>query len=186
MTDWKAIDQLVLNAKCGDKESFQTLWGMYQPLVMKVVNSVCNKSRYVAQFKQDLIHECYILFWEIINSFDFEGEYYFSYYLKRQAVKLMGKLVEERYKVPMEQVGLIDDVAIFHDADFETERDKIRNLRYAMRKLSGKQLQAVFLYYHKGLTQQQAAQKLGISQVGFRKRLVQSYAKMKKIIDDIG
>lgn len=192
MNIYEKIDKLVVEAKCGSKSSFNEIWEMYQPLVNKIIKKIIFKFSSARQHEFDIKNDCYIYFWDAINDFDFNDKYYFSYFLKRELIKNLLKNLKNKYIINQEIS--IDDESLFdlslknENGKFESmyEEETINALKYAMRKLSAKQLQAIQMYHYDEMTQEDAANKLGISQVGFRKRLQQSYRKIRKIIEQIG
>ena len=101
---YEQIDKLVLEAKCGNKSSFDKIWDMYQPLMHRIVRKVISEFPSARQHEFDIKNDCYIYFWDIINSFDFNDKYYFSYFLKRELIKMVIKNLKNKYIIEKENI----------------------------------------------------------------------------------
>lgn len=175
------LDKLILGAKIGSRDSFHELWAMYQSVVIKNIDSFCSIVKGFDQYKDILRHDSYVYFWDIINSYDFDGKYNFSYYVSEELRRKTKDKIKGHNLLPEE---LIDDEKLRNYSGYRdiVYRARLAEVREMMKKLTPKQLQAVYLYHYCDMPQWKAAEVVGISQVGLRKRLVQAYKKIIKYI----
>ena len=175
------VDRLILGAKIGNRDSFRELWGMYQPIVIRNIDSFCSLVKGFEQYRDFLRHESYVYFWDIINSYEFDGKYNFAYYLSEEIRAKTKDKIKGDNLLPEE---LIDGEKLRNYTSYRdvSLRHRLSEVREMMNRLTPKQLQAVYLYHYKGMAQWKAAEVVGISQVGLRKRLKQSYTKILKYI----
>jgi len=154
----------------------QALWQMHRPIVMKNISAFLSLSTYLNQYKVDMMNDSFLYFMEIVNDYDLDEDHCFPYYLASRLRERTAKRIEVKYNFPSELIKDedLDSYSEFVDEEArQKHREKMKLFQFAMRKLTTKQLEAVHLYYYQGYTQENAGKLLGISQIGFRKRLKQ-------------
>lgn len=178
--DRNNINALVLKAKAGNRDSLKRLWELYQDLIQQIINGFIINCTNLFPYKHDMYQLSYMYFVRIVGEFSFTKDIYFGYFLKRQIVdRLYEKLRNKEWILE----DIDPDIVMDHSGDFNNiHRNKIKKLRIVMKKLTSKQLQAVSLYHFGEMTQSEAAKIVGISQIGLRKRLNQSYTKINKLL----
>ena len=76
------IDQYILSARIGKKESYEHLRLMYDFLLEDIYKSFRVVYPFLKDKKFDIFHEFYILFWNAINTYDFRNTPSFSVHLE--------------------------------------------------------------------------------------------------------
>ena len=178
------VEKLILEAKIGNRNSFKKLWEIYYPIIILNVDRFCHSINGFSQYRDVILYDSHIFFWDVIGKYSFEYPYGFGYYLNDQLLVKTSDKIRGNKLLPQE---LIDQEKLRAFSGYKDlyYRSQIALTRDLMKKLSPKQLQAVYFYHYRNLSQREAAKEVGISQVGLRKRLVQSHTKIKKFMKRI-
>ncbi len=173
------ITNEILLAKLGSRPAFMKLWDFYKPIVVRNVDRFCNLSKGFEQYRIIMLKDSYVFFWDIINSYDFNSDIIFSYYVDSQLLDKTRQKIKGNRHLPSELM-LDEKIRDFRGYKNKTNRNSLIDLRISMKNLTQKQLKSIYLYHYVGLEQDKAAQKEGISQKTLSRRLVKAYKRLKK------
>jgi RNA polymerase sigma factor (sigma-70 family) len=174
------INSLVDNIKDGQNKYLHELFAFYKPLILSAIRRCCNKEKALYSHKEDLINESLFVLKMLVEKYDKDLSY-FSYYLSTR--------IDHALLAHFKSVCL----SKFEERDYEDVHssydpfDKILNeimIGNALEKLNEKQREAVELYFFEELSQEEAAQKIGITQASFSKRLDRALTTLRGIIED--
>ena len=174
------INSLVDNIKDGQNKYLHELFAFYKPLILSAIRRCCNKEKALYSHKEDLINESLFVLKMLVEKYDKDLSY-FSYYLSTR--------IDHALLAHFKSVFL----SKFEERDYEDVHssydpfDKILNeimIGNALEKLNEKQREAVELYFFEELSQEEAAQKIGITQASFSKRLDRALTTLRGIIED--
>jgi len=177
------IDQYILSARIGKKESYEHLRLMYDFLLEDIYNSFRIVYPFLKDKKFDVFHEFYILFWNAIHTYDFKKTPSFSVHLQDILI-----------------VGIQDHLSNYFSFDKKTiaSKELIKKLiikkpplnhRYfalrAFKFITAKQKQALSLHIYKGLTEQKSRNLLGINLNAMNKRVSFAYKAIYKNLNKV-
>jgi RNA polymerase sigma factor (sigma-70 family) len=174
------INSLVDNIKDGQNKYLHELFAFYKPLILSAIRRCCNKEKALYSHKEDLINESLFVLKMLVEKYDKDLSY-FSYYLSTR--------IDHALLAHFKSIFL----SKFEERDYEDVHssydpfDKILNeimIGNALEKLNEKQREAVELYFFEELSQEEAAQKIGITQASFSKRLDRALTTLRGIIED--
>lgn len=173
------INTLVDKIKSGDNDSLFELFSFYKPLILSAIRRCCNKEKALYSHRDDLNNESIFVLKTLVEKYDKELSY-FSYYL---STRIDHALLAHFKTVFLSKLETKDSEDIYDSYD---PFDKMLNeivIRNALDKLNEKQKEAVELYFFEELSQEEAAQKVGITQASFSKRLDRALKSLKEIIE---
>jgi RNA polymerase sigma factor (sigma-70 family) len=174
------INSLVDNIKDGQNKYLHELFAFYKPLILSAIRRCCNKEKALYSHREDLINESLFVLKMLVEKYDKDLSY-FSYYLSTR--------IDHALLAHFKSIFL----SKFEERDYEDVHssydpfDKILNeimIGNALEKLNEKQREAVELYFFEELSQEEAAQKIGITQASFSKRLDRALTTLRGIIED--
>ena len=174
------INSLVDNIKDGQNKYLHELFAFYKPLILSAIRRCCNKEKALYSHREDLINESLFVLKMLVEKYDKDLSY-FSYYLSTR--------IDHALLAHFKSIFL----SKFEERDYEDVHssydpfDKILNeimIGNALEKLNEKQREAVELYFFEQLSQEEAAQKIGITQASFSKRLDRALTTLRGIIED--
>ena len=173
------INTLVDKIKSGDNDSLFELFSFYKPLILSAIRRCCNKEKALYSHRDDLNNESIFVLKTLVEKYDKELSY-FSYYL---STRIDHALLAHFKTVFLSKLETKDSEDIYDSYD---PFDKMLNeivIRNALDKLNEKQKEAVELYFFEELSQEEAAQKVGITQASFSQRLDRALKSLKEIIE---
>jgi RNA polymerase sigma factor (sigma-70 family) len=147
---------------------------------LSAIRRCCNKEKALYSHREDLINESLFVLKMLVEKYDKDLSY-FSYYLSTR--------IDHALLAHFKYIFL----SKFEERDYEDVHssydpfDKILNeimIGNALEKLNEKQREAVELYFFEELSQEEAAQKIGITQASFSKRLDRALTTLRGIIED--
>ena len=175
------INELITKIKDGNSSSLFELHEFYKPLILCSIKRCLNKEPRLNSYREDLLSESLFVIKKLVEQYDPDLTY-FSYFLStRLDINLLRYFVEK-----------------FLDKYDQTEDNNLENLGFdpfnrveevisineALLKLNDKQREAITLYFFDNLDQEQASQRLGISQSSFSKRLQRALANLREILGE--
>lgn len=188
---YEQINRLVRLAQEGDPEALLTLGQFYRPLLQAALGRCLRREPRLKAHREDVEGEILIVFHDLVRAFD-PALSYFSYYVSTRidhallsrsrrlfvsgpqgceevTFSQMPEGWEPQASDGLDPFGKLEDAVMLQDA--------VRGLNQA-------QQDAIQLHFYQGLTQQEAAGMLGISQSSFCKRLQRALANLKALLDD--
>jgi RNA polymerase sigma factor (sigma-70 family) len=178
---YKEIDDLVLRAQRGDETALAELQRTYRKLIAACLRRCLNKLPDLERFREDLEMEAPLIFRQVVSEYDPELSY-FSYYLPKF---FDYALLAHAKKVYIKEAAHLSVDSLSIDIEDDRQSDPFgklldnMELSRALANLGEKQRCAVTLYFFEGLTQEEAAKKIGITQASFCKRLQRALAALK-------
>jgi RNA polymerase sigma factor (sigma-70 family) len=178
---YQILDGLVIRAKAGDQKALADLRRYYKRFFVATIRRLIRRLPELERFKNDLEADVPTLFYEVVIAYDPELSY-FSWYIQRFFPNAIVSHARKHYlkeacHLSVEQISkeLIDDQRSDPFAKVLENKD----LEVALATLGAKQRAAVELYFFEEMTQQQAAEQLGITQASFCKRLQRALVSLK-------
>jgi hypothetical protein len=172
------VNNLILEAKFGNRESLRKLWLLCQPVVDLNVKRFSNLVKGFRQYRDIFYNESYIFFWDIVSSFNFDGKYCFFYYLSEQLIEKTIQKIRGINILPEELIDrnkLLDYTELFEPILLER-----RALRDSLRNSTSKQIQAIYWKHFNGLSNEECGKRIGITYDNVRQRLVFIYRRTKR------
>lgn len=178
---YQHIDELIVKIKDKDSHALLELFDFYKPLIFSSIRRCINKEPKLAEHKEDMLQESYFVLEKIVNDYDPDLTY-FSYYIStRIDINLFRKC---QHLIESNEIADLGDNQEDIDVDpFNRLETKIV-LDDAIDMLNEKQQEAIKLYFFDNLDQKEAAERLGIRQAAFSKRLTRALENLKTILGD--
>jgi len=181
------INKLVINAKIGCQNSKEELILFYQPLIKSCVRKcIYNDSRYVAH-KDDINSMAVFEFLKLIEEYDVTRSF-FSYYLSNKLYTNLLKNCKDtfNFKSDITHEILFSEMPKLWDAEtvdlFGSVEINII-LSKALELLDPKYRICIELVYFQHLNQNEASEKLLITQSALSKRLDKALKELKNILE---
>ena len=181
MTPNKYINKLLIEAKIGNKTSFNELWRIYRPLLKDIMFSFKKVYKFLKFAEFDIFQKFNIFFWRMISKYSFSSDVGFSHFLKTNIILMMIEDIKREHRLSdKETISLqaIESLIINKKPDRRKieNKEKIRNIT---KIFTTKQLQAVIMYHYYGMTIAKCSELLDIRFDTFQDRLFESYKKMR-------
>lgn len=179
--NYDEINNLLRAYKLGDGSALFKLYEFYKPLFISSVKRIVQKENRLLIQREDILSDCIFVLKKLIEQYD-PSLSYFSYFLSTRIDINLFRYATDKY-FPKEE--LYEEVHV--QEDFSDPFNKIItviSLQDAMKQLSLKNLEVIQVYFFDGLDQNQCAQKLGITQGAFSKRLSKALEQMKLILGE--
>lgn len=144
-----SINELVLRSKIGERDSRETLWKSHKFIINDIFRGITKFYPFLKDNKLDIYHDYYLLFWEAINSYDFDSETSFSYYAKEYIINETKRDLQEKYCIPIEKQpsnAEIKDCGVAKKRESINTKDREIVLK-GMKTLSIRQKQAIFIHF---------------------------------------
>jgi RNA polymerase sigma factor (sigma-70 family) len=174
------INELVKKIKEDESSALFELFSFYKPLIFSAISRCLAKDKNLISYKEDLVHESIFVLQKLSKNYD-PALSYFSYYLSTRidhALLSHFKNVFDVKAEPTEHIVIHTYFDPFNRVNNEIVIDE------AMQELNEKQREAIDLYFFQELTQEEAAERLGIQQAAFSKRLDRALDKLRAILSD--
>ena len=179
--DYQHIDELVIEAKNKNTSALKELFDFYKPLILSSIKRCITKEPKFADYKEDMFQESFFVLEKLVNDYDPDLTY-FSYYIStRIDITLFRKcshLIEANEVVEFVEVHEKIDTDFFNKLETKIVLDE------AIDMLNEKQKEAINLYFFEDLDQAKAAERLGIKQAAFSKRLSRALENLKMILGE--
>lgn len=171
-----------------DPKSLAELVNYYDPLIKAAVKKLCFRIPEAKIHQEDLMAEGPLVIRDIVNQYDSELSY-FSYFLSTRIDHAMQLIARRKY------IGVPGDVSVISiDKLIDTSEKPVHDpfaqilmrhsVREAVESLRKPQRDAIEMYFYLELTQQEAAQLLGITQASFSKRLQRGLKTLSNLLSD--
>jgi RNA polymerase sigma factor (sigma-70 family) len=174
------INELVKKIKEDDIPALFELFSFYKPLIFSAITRCLAKDKNLVSFKEDLVHESIFVLQKLSKNYD-PALSYFSYYLSTRIDHALLSHFKSTFDVRTESSELLVIHSYFDP--FNRVNNEIV-IDEAMDQLNEKQREAIELYFFQEMTQEEAAEKLGIQQAAFSKRLDRALDKLRSILSD--
>lgn len=162
---WAMLNEIILSAKIGDKNSFNQLWKGYSELFDNIFLAFCKIYKFLESERFETKYTTKMWFVELINKYSFDSNYGFGYYLKEGMIEKTRQHLRSRYMLPEEIIVKSDIIRsmIKRKEISQERRERKKRIRNSLCSITTRQLQVVFLYFYKGNTLSKCAEILGIS-----------------------
>jgi len=175
------INELVAKVKQNDGEALGELYEFYKPLFLCSMQRCLNKEPRLIPFREDIKSECFLVLKKLVDQYDSRLTY-FSYFLStRLDINLLRTSVDKFLDGDSESSEFIQESASY---DPFNKVEIAISLNAAMEKLNPKQKEAINLYFFEQMEQEEAAEKLGITQGSFSKRLQRALISLREILGE--
>ena len=175
------INELVEKIKSGQQESLHELFDFYKPLFLSSIKRCITKEPKFSEYKEDMLQESFFVLEKLVNDYDPDLTY-FSYFIStRIDINLFRKcqhLIESNEIIDMCEKYEAVDSDPFNKLETKIVLDD------AIDMLNEKQKEAIQLYFFENLDQNKAAERLGIRQAAFSKRLTRALENLKAILGE--
>jgi RNA polymerase sigma factor (sigma-70 family) len=174
------INELVKKIKEDETSALFELFSFYKPLIFSAITRCLAKDKNLISYKEDLVHESIFVLQKLSKNYD-PTLSYFSYYLSIRIDHALLSHFKSAFDVKPEPIEL--PVIHTYFDPFNRVNNEIV-IDEAMDQLNEKQREAIELYFFQEMTQEEAAEKLGIQQAAFSKRLERALDKLRSILSD--
>jgi len=175
------INELVSKVKQNDGEALGELYEFYKPLFLCSLQRCLNKEPRLTPYKEDVKSECFLVLKKLVDQYD-PRLTYFSYFLStRLDINLLRTSIDKFLDGDAESSEYIQESASY---DPFNRVEIAISLNAALEQLNPKQKEAINLYFFEQMEQDEAAEKLGITQGSFSKRLQRALANLKEILGE--
>jgi RNA polymerase sigma factor (sigma-70 family) len=178
------INILVSKAQTGDEKSAEELLDFYQPLIKATVRKCIHIHQELSKHYDDLVNIASLEFYKLVLSYDVTRSF-FSYYISARlyvnlvrASKSLINKSEDFAEVNFSDMPKLWDPSYDPFGKIETEIV----IQQALEELKPSYKQAINFVFFDQLTQEEAAERLNISQSAFQKRLNRALKNLKEIL----
>ncbi|MFN8522602.1 MAG: sigma-70 family RNA polymerase sigma factor [Chloroflexota bacterium] len=173
------LDGMVRRSQQGDGNAFAAIYEHYSPKVHKYLYFHLGGRADVAD---DLTADVFMKVFSKIESYESRGLPFSSWLYRIAHNRLIDQIRSQRRT----QVVALDDAAELVEprADRELERSLSRHeIGWALRKLTPERRSVLMVRYFEGLSVQEAADRLGKSEVAVKKLLVRALDDLRRLMD---
>jgi len=186
------IDRLVRRVQHSDKAALMELYDFYRPLMLACVKRCVTREPRLWPHREDIESDCLPILEELVRQYDPELAY-FSYYLSTRMDYALISTARKHYLGQTASGQGIEEVN-FSDmppgwqpestADALGRSEWAGDVVEAMKKLKPRHREAIQLTFFDGITQEEAAQSVGVTQSAYCKRLQRALRHMRQILVD--
>lgn len=189
---YELIGSLVKDAQRGVEDAVGELYVLFQPLINATIRRCLAKCPDLVPYSEDVAADTYLVFRELIRSFDPHRGNYFTTYMRTRIEQALSRNARKTYlgstnatsSVEILLSNIPEDYSAMHPDPVGTLLDAIA-VRAAVDELPPKQREAVILYHYEGYSQKEAAGRLKITQASFSKRHDRAMSTLRKILDEV-
>ena len=174
------INELVKKIKEDETSALFELFSFYKPLIFSAITRCLAKDKNLISYKEDLVHESIFVLQKLSKNYD-PALSYFSYYLSIRIDHALLSHFKSAFDVKPEPIEL-PVIHTYFDPFNRVNNETV--IDEAMDQLNENQREAIELYFFQEMTQEEAAEKLGIQQAAFSKRLDRALDKLRSILSD--
>ena len=189
---YQYINDLVLKSQKGDVQALADIAEFYAPLIVASVTRCIAREPKLKTKREDVEAETFLILKQLVENYD-PSLSYFSYYLStrldhailnrcRQVI-----LGNRASGAGVEEISFSEMPSTWEPKSHDDPFGRIRSaeaIHEAIQQLNPRQRDAVHEYFFENLTQAEAAEKLGITQASFCKRLQRGLTKMREILSE--
>jgi RNA polymerase sigma factor (sigma-70 family) len=186
---FEIINLLVEKAKNNDNVALEELIDFYKPLINASIRKCIYSEATLASHKDDLKSIANLEFIKLVHSYDVSRSF-FSYYISNRLYASVSKSAKDLVlKNQNDQIAeiLFSEMPLLWDPETTDPFGRVELqiiVRQALNLLKPQYKQCIDLIYYEQLSQEEACEKLGITQSAFSKRLKKSILQLKKILED--
>lgn len=178
---YQHINILIEKIKNKNTEALSELFDFYKPLILSSIKRCIAKEPKLSEYREDMLQESFFVLEKLVNDYDPDLTY-FSYFIStRIDINLFRKcqhLIESNEIVDMSEKYEGIETDPFNRLETKIVLDDAIDL------LNEKQKEAIHLYFFENLDQNKAAERLGIKQAAFSKRLTRALENLKMILGE--
>jgi hypothetical protein len=178
---YQHINILIEKIKNKNTEALSELFDFYKPLILSSIKRCIAKEPKLSEYREDMLQEGFFVLEKLVNDYDPDLTY-FSYFIStRIDINLFRKcqhLIESNEIVDMSEKYEGVETDPFNKLETKIVLDDAIDL------LNEKQKEAIHLYFFENLDQNKAAERLGIKQAAFSKRLTRALENLKMILGE--
>jgi len=174
----KHIHKLIFNSKIGNEQDFKNLWKSHKFLLDSIYLNFLYIYPILERRRIEVYHFMYFWFWEVVENHNFAKNDPFSYNLKIKTIRKMRQYLKENCQIPEELIISEEKFKLLIKKEKHAQNKK---LYYALRSLTGKQLQAIYYHMYEEKNLDKCAREIGIKERSVRDRLNMSYKKISEI-----
>jgi len=178
---YQHINNLIEKIKNKNTVALTELFDFYKPLILSSIKRCVAKEPKFSEHREDMLQESFFVLEKLVNDYDPDLTY-FSYFIStRIDINLFRKcqhLIESNEVVDMAEKYEGVDSDPFNKLETKIVLDDVIDL------LNEKQKEAIQLYFFENLDQNKAAERLGIKQAAFSKRLTRALENLKMILGE--
>ena len=148
----KVLNDIIIQAKLGNKEKFEDIRKMYFPLQNQITNSFYKKYPFLEYTSFAVFQNIYIGFWDAINTFSFSGKHSFGLYVKKTLIDKINDVIYSTYgvKASYKEINNI----IYENAPDRKPHKKRRCIIFLLGLLTPTERRSVFYRYYQRLKEE--------------------------------
>ena len=177
--NYDEINKLLHEYKAGNESALYELYEFYKPLFISSVKRIIYKEPRLSPYREDILGDTLFVFIKLIDQYDPKLSY-FSYFLSTRIDINLFRYISDKYFPKEESVEEVEFQEQYDDPF--NNIDTVITLHEAVNKLPEKSKEVITIYFFKEFDQKEAAEKLGITQGAFSKRLSKALEQMKNIL----
>jgi len=145
----QVINDIIIQAKLGNKEKFEDIRKMYFPLQNQITTSFYKKYPFLEYTSFAVFQNIYIGFWDAINTFSFSGKHSFGLYVKKTLIKKINDVIYSTYgvKASYKEINNI----IYENAPDRKPHKKRRCIIFLLGLLTPVERRSIFYKYYQRL-----------------------------------
>jgi RNA polymerase sigma factor (sigma-70 family) len=179
---YEVINDLIKEYKAKKNQSllFQIL-DFYKPLFLSSVKRCIQKDNRLSRHREDFPQEFIFVLKKLVDNYDPDLSY-FSYYLSTRIDINLFRYLTEKYfhKEELSEEHTFEEKC----EDPFNNIDTVITLHEAVNKLPEKSKEVITIYFFEEFDQKEAAEKLGITQGAFSKRLSKALEQLKSMLGE--
>lgn len=168
----------------GDTEAMRLLYRKYKNLLFGLILSIL-KNREEAE---DCLQEVFTQVWEKANKFDSEKGRVYTFLVTMARNKAIDRTRSRAYKDSKKEDHIIDDFTMIPESETDNPHETLELseratiVRNALKKLSKKEREVIFVSYFNGMSQSEISDKKGIPLGTVKYRMRQGMIKLREML----
>ena len=168
----------------GDRDALRKLYNVYKNLLFGLILSIL-KNREEAE---DCLQEVFTQAWEKADKFDAARGNVYSFLVTMARNKAIDRTRSRAFKDAHKEDHIINDFTLTPESDENNPhenlelRERANKLKAALKRLSDKERQVLYVAYYNGLSQSEIAEKMEIPLGTVKYRMRQGMLKLKEML----
>ena len=168
----------------GDRDALRKLYNVYKNLLFGLILSIL-KNREEAE---DCLQEVFTQAWEKADKFDAARGNVYSFLVTMARNKAIDRTRSRAFKDAHKEDHIINDFTLTPESDENNPhenlelRERANKLKAALKRLSVKERQVLYVAYYNGLSQSEIAEKMEIPLGTVKYRMRQGMLKLKEML----
>ncbi len=168
----------------GDRNALRKLYNVYKNLLFGLILSIL-KNREEAE---DCLQEVFTQAWEKADKFDAARGNVYSFLVTMARNKAIDRTRSRAFKDAHKEDHIINDFTLTPESDENNPhenlelRERANKLKAALKRLSDKERQVLYVAYYNGLSQSEIAEKMEIPLGTVKYRMRQGMLKLKEML----